>query len=177
MRLNQKHRTLVRIILTVIGMALAYFAHDQYNSSNRNGSQAHNQSHHTQGQVGVPKVASSANHSDESSRLVQAHARKQSKVWMTVKLKVFKILPDDNEGSRHQKFLAKPAKGPTLKVVHNIDLAPKVPVRKGAVIWVRGRYEWSAKGGVLHWTHHDPRKPNRQDPKEGWIELNGKRYD
>lgn len=175
MRLSRKHRKLVRIVLTLIGMALAYFANDQYNKPNQSGGQHEQQSGHKQ--VGEPTVVTHSHHRDESARLVEAHARKQSKVWMTVKLKVFKILPDDNEGSRHQKFLAKPTQGPTLKVVHNIDLAPKVPVRKGGVVWVRGRYEWSAKGGVLHWTHHDPKKPNRQDPKEGWIELNGKRYD
>lgn len=175
MRLSQKHRHLIRIILTVLVVASAYFANNQYNKPDHSGN-----NHSTQErseQVDAPKTTGGTDHRDESARLVEAHARRQSKVWMTVKAKVVKRLRDDNKGHRHQQFLAKPTQGPTLKIAHNIDLAPYVPLREGDTVWMRGRYEWNAKGGVLHWTHHDPRKPNRQDPKEGWIELNGKRYD
>lgn len=170
MKLNRKT---LRIVITLIGMALAYFASHEYNKPSHDGQK----NGHTQSSVGESNVATNSSHSDESARLVEAHAKRQSKVWMTVKVKVVKRLRDDNQGHRHQRFLAKPTQGPTLKIAHNIDLAPYVPLKEGDTVWIRGRYEWNAKGGVLHWTHHDPKKPNRQDPKEGWIELNGKRYD
>jgi Protein of unknown function (DUF3465) len=41
-------------------------------------------------------------------------------------------------------------------VVHNIDDAPRVPVRVGDELEVRGRYIWNEQGGEMHWTHHDP---------------------
>jgi hypothetical protein len=70
---------------------------------------------------------------------------------------VTKILADDNEGSRHQRFLVKLRSGQTLLVVHNIDIASRISsLRVGDTIEFNGEYEWNAKGGVIHWTHHDP---------------------
>ena len=86
---------------------------------------------------------------------------------------VVKTLRDDNEGSRHQRFLFELPSGNTLLVAHNIDLAPRVPLREGDEVRVYGQYEWNEKGGVLHWTHHDPRKRH----EEGWIEHRGRRYE
>ena len=53
-----------------------------------------------------------------------------------------------------------------------IDLAKRVPVERGDTIEFRGEYEWNEKGGVVHWTHHDPQ--DRHD--HGWIEFEGRRY-
>ncbi|MDH3867394.1 MAG: DUF3465 domain-containing protein, partial [Desulfobulbaceae bacterium] len=39
---------------------------------------------------------------------------------------VDKLLSDDNEGSRHQRFILKLASGQTLLLAHNIDLAPRI---------------------------------------------------
>jgi hypothetical protein len=42
------------------------------------------------------------------------------------------ILRDDNEGSRHQKFILSLDNGLTVLVAHNIDLAPRIDhLRKG----------------------------------------------
>jgi len=81
-------------------------------------------------------------------------------------------LKDDLTGSRHQKFIISPANGITLLVAHNIDLAPRAPVNKGDTISLYGRYEWNNRGGVIHWTHHDPKGKK----KGGWINVNGKTY-
>ncbi|MEZ6195526.1 MAG: DUF3465 domain-containing protein [Planctomycetota bacterium] len=108
-----------------------------------------------------------------SSRKIEALFRdRESGVVVETEGTVVTLLRDDNEGSRHQLFILKLATGITVKVSHNIDLAPRVPVEKGDRIRIRGQYEWNDKGGVLHWTHHDPggRRPG------GWIELDGKRY-
>ncbi len=92
--------------------------------------------------------------------------------WLTTSGKVVKTLKDDTKGHQHQKFLLKLAPDITLLVAHNIDLAPRVPLRQGDSVKIRGRYEWNNRGGVLHWTHHDPK--GRQ--KDGWIYHNSKYY-
>lgn len=92
---------------------------------------------------------------------------------VTLEAEIVKVLPDDNEGSRHQRLLLALETGGTVLVSHNIDLAPRVPTEEGDVILVRGQYEWNDRGGVLHWTHHDPK-----DWREGgWIEFEGERYE
>ena len=84
---------------------------------------------------------------------------------------VIKLLADDNRGSRHQKFIVK-SNLHTILIAHNIDLAPRVPVTLGDQLVINGEYEWNDRGGVVHWTHHDPQ--NRR--AGGWIELNGKKF-
>lgn len=106
-----------------------------------------------------------------AGRIAQAVAQKESGFMVTVDATVKKTLPDDNEGSRHQRFLIDLSSGHTLLVAHNIDLAKKVPLGRGDAVRVRGQFEWNEKGGVLHWTHHDPGKRR----EGGWIEFEGRR--
>ncbi len=70
--------------------------------------------------------------------------------------RVLRILPDDTKGSRHQKFIIL-TNDLTVLIVHNIDLAPRVPIKKDDYVWVYGEYEWNEKGGLIHWTHKDPK--------------------
>ncbi len=92
---------------------------------------------------------------------------------LEVGAEVERLLADDLEGSRHQRFIVRLDSGRTLLVAHNIDLAPRVPVEVGDRVEIRGQYEWNERGGVLHWTHHDPqgRRPG------GWIRHRGERWD
>lgn len=86
---------------------------------------------------------------------------------------VAKILPDDDEGGRHQRFIVRLRSGQTILIAHNIDLAARVAsLREGDDVAFRGEYEWSPKGGVVHWTHHDP--AGRREG--GWIRHGGRSF-
>ena len=86
---------------------------------------------------------------------------------------VIKILPDDNDGSRHQRFILRLDSGQTLLIAHNIDLAPRVSsLSEGDDVAFYGVYEWNSQGGVIHWTHHDPNGRH----VAGWLQHNGKTY-
>lgn len=92
--------------------------------------------------------------------------------WVETAASVYRVLADDNDGSRHQRLLVRDASGHSLLIAHNIDLAPRVPVDVGDALHIRGQFEWTDKGGVIHWTHHDPRRRHAG----GYIELDGQRY-
>jgi len=86
---------------------------------------------------------------------------------------VIKVLPDDIEKPRHQRFILRLASGQTVLVAHNIDLAPRVDgLLEGDQVAFKGEYEWNDKGGVVHQTHRDP--AGRRIA--GWLRHQGKVY-
>ena len=109
---------------------------------------------------------------DDVAKIAEAFSTQRSDLWVESSGAVVKTLRDDTEGSQHQRFLVELSNGQTLLFAHNIDLAPRVPIEPGDRIAFRGEYEWNKKGGVIHWTHHDP-----QGRREGgWIDHRGRRY-
>jgi len=106
------------------------------------------------------------------SQVEQLYEEQRSKVVVEIAGTVDRTLADDLEGSRHQRFILRLASGHTVLVSHNIDLAEKIPLSRGDTVQLRGQYEWNDRGGVVHWTHHDPggRRPG------GWIDHAGRRY-
>jgi len=101
-----------------------------------------------------------------------AYAKKQSDVQVAGEGTVVKLLPDDNKGSRHQKFLVSINERQTLLFAHNIDLADRVPLKQGDRVSFSGEYVYNPKGGILHWTHLDPQ--GQHEP--GFIMLQSKKY-
>lgn len=87
--------------------------------------------------------------------------------------RVMTLLPDDNEGGRHQRFIVQTDSGVSVLVAHNIDVAPRIDaLHVGDTVSFYGEYVWNEKGGVIHWTHHDPAGKH----KTGWLRHNGERY-
>ncbi|MFT5084841.1 MAG: hypothetical protein ACI9Y1_002897, partial [Lentisphaeria bacterium] len=106
--------------------------------------------------------------------IVSAYETHTSNVQVGSNGIVVKILSDDNAGSRHQRFILKLSTGHTILIAHNIDLAPKIDsINVGDSIEFYGEYEWNNKGGVVHWTHHDPKGHHRG----GWLKHNGSLYE
>lgn len=110
----------------------------------------------------------------DSEKLLQfAFANQQSDLQVEGRGRVVRILEDDNQGSRHQRFIIELGTGQTLLVAHNIDLAPRIDnLTTGDTLTFYGEYEWNAKGGVIHWTHHDPRGGH----PDGWLKHRGVVY-
>jgi uncharacterized membrane protein len=105
--------------------------------------------------------------------LEQAIQQRTSNVQVKGTGTVIRLLKDDNRGSRHQKFILKLASNKTILIAHNIDLAPRInAISTGDIIAFYGEYEWNNKGGVVHWTHHDPNGHHIG----GWLKHNGNTY-
>lgn len=105
--------------------------------------------------------------------LQSAYRDRQSNLQVRGEGTVVRILPDDLHGSRHQRFIIKMRSGQTLLIAHNIDLAPRINgLKLGDVVGFYGVYDWNPKGGVIHWTHHDP----RGEHIGGWLKYDGHTY-
>lgn len=142
-----------KLILIVVAIALVYgFVHEKG--------------------VSIPTSSSLLPH-DSNGTLQKAYKNRQSDLQVQGEGVVIKLLRDDLEGSRHQKFILKLITGQTLLVSHNIDLAPRIAtLQTGDTVGFYGEYEWNSKGGVIHWTHHDP------DGRHigGWLKHKDKTY-
>ena len=138
----QKHR----LVLSIVGIAvLAVFTWTQR----------------------VP-VNSSAGSPDA---IAEAFRNRTSNVQVSGVGIVRRILPDDNEGSRHQRFILDLSNDQTVLVSHNIDVAARLSsLDRGDTVEFFGEYEWNANGGVIHWTHHDPVRRH----VDGWLRHEGR---
>lgn len=116
----------------------------------------------------------SVHSTDEISETIsKLFANKVSNVQVEGSGRVKAILKDDLQGSRHQRFILAMPAGNTVLISHNIDLAPRIDnLNIGDRVSFYGEYEWNNKGGVVHWTHHDPRKKH----VDGWLKHNGRTY-
>jgi hypothetical protein len=118
---------------------------------------------------GTAREAGAPRDTGESALRAAASAQKRN-LPIEFSATVVKLLKDDREGISHQRFLVKAA-GLSILVAHNLDLAERAPVKVGDVVRLRGEYVWNNKGGVMHWTHHDPRGRHAA----GFIEVGGQR--
>jgi uncharacterized protein DUF3465 len=103
----------------------------------------------------------------------RAYANRTSNIQVEGEGTVTRVLSDDVNGPRHQRFIVELASGQTVLITHNIDIAPRVDgLETGDHVSFSGEYVWNAKGGVIHWTHHDPRGRH----VAGWVVHKGKTY-
>jgi len=105
--------------------------------------------------------------------LASAYRNHASRVEVCARGVTAKVLKDDTQCARHQRFLVRLPSGQTVLIAYNFDLAPRIEgLRPGAPIEFTGEYEWNGQGGVVHWTHRDP--AGHHPP--GWIRYGGRVY-
>ena len=118
-----------------------------------------------------PALSSSVVSNETVTTAFRSH---QSDVQVSGVGVVNRVLPDDREGGRHQRFtLQLTGIGQTVLIAHNIDIAPRIPaLQPGNTVSFNGVYEWNDKGGVVHWTHRDPDGKHQT----GWLKHKGKTF-
>ncbi len=121
--------------------------------------------------AGCSSVQTKSSSADQD--IAYAFAHQQSGLAVSDSGVVVRVLPDDTEGGRHQRFILRLASGQTLLIAHNIDIAPRVSgLSVGDSVEFSGQYEWNGQGGVVHWTHHDPSGRHQA----GWLKHGGVTY-
>ncbi|HYF14755.1 MAG TPA: DUF3465 domain-containing protein [Phycisphaerales bacterium] len=103
-------------------------------------------------------------------------AARTSDTWVEATGTVKKVLSDDDDssGGLHQRWIVRLAGGHEVLIAHDFETGGRVPLKEGDSVNFRGEYEWTGKGGTVHFTHAP--KFKRRDPG-GWIEHNGRRYE
>jgi ABC-type uncharacterized transport system auxiliary subunit len=120
-------------------------------------------------------VACGAAAQPDDAAIVSDFQNHQSNVEVTADGTVVRLLPDRTSATgMHEQFIVKLSSGEiTIEVEHNISIAARVPVALGDHVIVHGEYIWNAQGGLIHFTHHDPKGTH----EGGYIQDNGKTYD
>ena len=110
---------------------------------------------------------------ESDQQLARAFDQHESHLQIEGTGTVIRLLSDDNDGSRHQRFIVRLETGQTILISHNIDLAPRiVSLNVGDEVGFFGEYEWSPRGGTIHWTHTDPQGRHAA----GWLKHEGRIY-
>lgn len=120
-----------------------------------------------------PVLFSAFRHGESDHELiVKAYDARTSNIIVETEARVVLLLPDIDDLGKFQEFKIELENGHVLRILHDLDQANRVPLAVSSKIRVRGEYDWSVDGGVIHWTHDDP-----QGLREGgWIEYMGQVY-
>ncbi len=129
------------------------------------------------GFVSLAACAASAG-DDANGAVYKAWATHASRIEVTATGSVARILGTRvGPSGPHEGFLlhlrGSAGRGLTVRVEDNVDLTGPIPLAEGQSVEVRGEYIYDARGGLIHYTHADPR--GRHLP--GYVRANGKFYD
>lgn len=119
--------------------------------------------------------ACAATQSPDDGALCAAYAAGRSHVEVVADGTVTRILGvQQGRVSPHEGFLFRLATGCSVivRVESNTDFTGPISLTRGEHVLVKGEYEYYPLGGVIHWTHRDPRL--RHDG--GYIEAGGRTY-
>jgi hypothetical protein len=104
--------------------------------------------------------ACAATQSPNNPAVCSAYADQRSHVEVVADGAVTRLLGvQPGRVSPHEGFLLHLASGCSLvvRVETNTDFTGPIPLALGEHVLVKGEYEYYPLGGVIHWTHRDPR--------------------
>ena len=115
-----------------------------------------------------------------SGNIARLFREQRSDTWVETRGVVERVLPDDRDtadgSSMHQRLIVRTDDGVNILVAHNICTSDRVPAKPGDRLTLRGEYEWTEKGGTLHFTHR-PKFATQDATRSGWIDHAGRRYE
>jgi Protein of unknown function (DUF3465) len=117
----------------------------------------------------------SAAEAPNDAALCAAYAGGRSHVEVVADGTIVRVLgTQPGRVSPHEGFLFRLASGCSVvvRVEANTDFTGPIPLEPGEHVLVKGEYEYYPLGGVLHWTHRDPRGRH----ENGYIQADGRMY-
>jgi hypothetical protein len=101
----------------------------------------------------------------------------RSHVEVTASGSVARVLGErEGPSGLHEGFLVHlrgaDGHGLTVRVEDNVDITGHIPLRAGDDVVVHGEYIYDSRGGLIHYTHHDPRGHH----SSGYVRVNGRVY-
>jgi hypothetical protein len=111
----------------------------------------------------------------DNARVCQAYAGAQDHVEVYGEGHIVALLgTSEGQSGEHEGFLLRLDGSCDLlvRVEVNTDITGPIPLHPGELAKVKGEYETDPTGGVIHWTHHDPRGRH----EAGYIVAGGKTY-
>ncbi len=112
-----------------------------------------------------------------NAEIYAAFAQHRSPVEVTAQGTVVKVLGiRGGRVGRHEGFLVHLSGNEghdlTLRIEDNIELTGSIPLRAGDAVEIRGEYIYDPRGGLIHYTHRDPRGRH----PSGYVRVNGRIY-
>ncbi len=126
--------------------------------------------------IAVAAAGCSTTQSPNDRALCAAYSAQRSRVEVVADGTVTRVLGvAPGRVSPHEGFLLRLASGCSLivRVEANTDFTGPIPLAEGQRVAVKGEYEYYPRGGVVHWTHRDPRGRH----EGGYIATGGQVYE
>lgn len=125
--------------------------------------------------LALAAACNSAPEKPDNSLVCKLYAGQGSRTEVLVSGTVARVLGERRGPSgEHEGYLLQLDGGCDLllRVETNTTLTGPMPLRRNERVTVKGEYEYSPEGGVLHWTHHDPAGKH----VNGYVEAGGTYY-
>jgi len=112
----------------------------------------------------------------DNAAVYNAWLQKRSYVEVTAAGSVARVLGTrPGPSGVHTQFLVHlgaGGNGLTVRIADNVDMTGRLQIAPGDSVVVRGEYIYDPRGGLIHWTHRDPRGRH----EAGYVAVNGRYY-